>query len=174
MKKIFSMIALAAMFSFVACDPETDEEPGGTNIEKMAGVWDVQYDGVDDDGNITMEDPFGAGICTLYTYNTNDNGTAQMWLDDRNTFWAYKFLTNINYGARTFANEAVDYDAAGSGTAIVEDGKILEGAAKNEHGMPTDSISFYITFSDDQYVGRYWTKLHVSGRRHSGFSADTE
>ena len=37
MKKYLSFLMLAALFSFTACDVETDEEPGGTSVEKMAG-----------------------------------------------------------------------------------------------------------------------------------------
>lgn len=177
MKKYISFFAmtLALSFGFVSCDTETNEEPGGTNIEKMCGYWDVVYDAVDDAGNIVYEDPYGVGVCDLYTYNTNDNGVTQMYLDDRNTFWAYKFLVNIDYNGRTFSASETWYDAGESGHAIVTDGKILEGAAKNIHGMPTDSISFYIQFDDDSDGAQYgWTKWHVHGQRHSGFSPENE
>ncbi|MBQ2129006.1 MAG: hypothetical protein II429_07740 [Prevotella sp.] len=177
MKKYISFfaMALALSFGFVSCDTETNEEPGGTNIEKMCGYWDVVYDAVDDAGNIVYEDPYGVGVCDLYTYNTNDNGVTQMYLDDRNTFWAYKFLVSIDYNGRTFSASETWYDAGESGHAIVTDGKILEGAAKNIHGMPTDSISFYIQFDDDSDGAQYgWTKWHVHGQRHSGFSPENE
>ena len=168
-------MTLALSFGFVSCDTETNEEPGGTNIEKMCGYWDVVYDAVDDAGNIVYEDPYGVGVCDLYTYNTNDNGVTQMYLDDRNTFWAYKFLVSIDYNGRTFSASETWYDAGESGHAIVTDGKILEGAAKNIHGMPTDSISFYIQFDDDSDGAQYgWTKWHVHGQRHSGFSPENE
>ena len=177
MKKYISFfaMALALSFGFVSCDTETNEEPGGTNIEKMCGYWDVVYDAVDDAGNIVYEDPYGVGVCDLYTYNTNDNGVTQMYLDDRNTFWAYKFLVSIDYNGRTFSASETWYDAGESGHAIVTDGKTLEGAAKNIHGMPTDSISFYIQFDDDSDGAQYgWTKWHVHGQRHSGFSPENE
>lgn len=177
MKKYISFfaMALALSFGFVSCDTETNEEPGGTNIEKMCGYWDVVYDAVDDAGNIVYEDPYGVGVCDLYTYNTNDNGVTQMYIDDRNTFWAYKFLVSIDYNGRTFSASETWYDAGESGHAIVTDGKILEGAAKNIHGMPTDSISFYIQFDDDSDGAQYgWTKWHVHGQRHSGFSPENE
>ena len=178
MKKYISFFAmtLALSFGFVACDTETDEEPGGTKVEKMCGNWDVVYDAVDADGNLVYEDPYGAGVCTVFTYNTSDESMSTMYIDDQNTFWAYKFLVNINYAARTFsANDSVWYDAAQSGKAVITDGKIIEGGAKNSHGMPNDSISFYISFDDDSYAAAgYWAKFHVHGQRHTGFSAGTE
>ena len=77
---------------------------------------------------------------------------------------------DINYNARTFSCDSVWYDAKESGKALVANGKILENAAKNEHGMPTDSIVFEIFFDDDKYAGTYWTRLRATGRKHSGFT----
>ena len=177
MKKYISFFAmtLALSLGFIACDTETNEEPGGTKVEKMCGYWDVTYDAVDDAGNIVYEDPYEVGIVDLYTYNTSDESTTQIYIDDRDKFWKYKFLINIDYNTRTFSSPSVWYDAKESGHAIVTDGKILEGAAKNSHGMPNDSISFYISFDDDDDAAKYgWKKWHVHGQRHTGFSPSTE
>lgn len=162
----FALMTVALCFGFVSCDVETNEEPGGTNVEKMAGRWEVQVDAYDNEGNLLYEDPYGLGTILIMTYNTSDNSTTQMWLDDREHFWSFKFKTNVNYQARTFSNEAIDYDAAGSGKAVVANGKILEGAAKNLHGMPNDSIVFDITFDDDKYGFVY----RISGQRYTGFN----
>ena len=56
MKKYISMfmVALVGMFTFVSCDPETDEKAGGTAVEKMAGHWVVTVDAVDEDGNVKI------------------------------------------------------------------------------------------------------------------------
>lgn len=172
------MLAIPALTS---CDTETKEEPGGTAIEKMCGYWDVVYDAVDANGNVLYEDVYNAGTCTIFTYNLADNGTQYMWLDDQETFWAYKMIVNIDYDKRTFWCDWKDYDAAGSGQAIITDGKIVENGGVNEHGKPTDSISFYIVFTDDGNIfndedpdAPYYAKLWVHGVRHSGFSPDTE
>jgi hypothetical protein len=169
MKKYISMMAMALMLSmsFTACDVETDEKPGGTNIEKMCGYWDVIWYAVDANGDILDEWTDG----TIYTYNKADNGTTQMWLDDQKTYWAFKFLVDIDYSAKTFVAGERDYDAAGSGTAVVTNGKILEGAGKNLHGAPTDSIAFEIAFSDDDYPEKYgFDHYLVTGTKHSGFT----
>lgn len=183
MRKYIYIIALAllAIPAFTSCDTETKEEPGGTAIEKMCGYWDVVYDAVDANGNVLYEDVYNAGTCTIFTYNLADNGTQYMWLDDQETFWAYKMIVNIDYDKRTFWCDWKDYDAAGSGQAIITDGKIVENGGVNEHGKPTDSISFYIVFTDDGNIfndedpdAPYYAKLWVHGVRHSGFSPDTE
>ena len=173
MRKYIFIIALAllAIPALTSCDVETKEEPGGTAIEKMCGYWDVSYDIVDENGEVL--DHYYDGI--LYTYNLVDNGTQYMWLDDQETFWAYKMIVNINYESRTFWCDWKDYDAAGTGQAIITDGKIVENGGVNEHGKPTDSISFYIVFSDeDPDTQAFYDRIWCHGVRHSGFSPDTE
>ena len=169
MKKYISMMAMALMLSmgFTACDVETDEEPGGVNIEKMCGNWDVVWYAVDASGNILDEWTDGS----IFTYNKADNGTTQMWIDDRSTYWNFQFLVDINYADKTFSATERDYDAAGSGTAVITNGKILEGAGKNLHGAPTDSIAFEISFSDDSYPEKYgFDHYLVTGTKYSGFT----
>lgn len=50
MKKYISMFmfALLVCFALVSCDTETDESAGGTAVEQMAGIWEVQVDAVDE------------------------------------------------------------------------------------------------------------------------------
>lgn len=173
MKKYISMMAMALMLSmgFTACDVETNEKPGGVNIEKMCGYWDVTIDAIDDAGNVVFEDPYGMGVVSLYTYNNAANSTTQMFLDDRGEFWAYKFLVDIDYNARTFAATERDYDADGTGKAVVTNGKIVENGGTNLHGKPCDTIEFEIWFSDDDNAAAYgFTKYHIHGTRHTGFT----
>lgn len=158
-------MAIALSFGFAGCSTETSEEPGGTNVQKMAGRWDVQVDVVDESGSVLYEDPYGLGTITIMTYNTADNSSNQMWLDDDGKFWAFQMKVDVDYQARTFSCPEKDYDAAGTGTAVVTGGKILEGAAKNLHGMPNDSIVFNIKFSDDDNNFTF----RVSGQRYTGF-----
>lgn len=158
-------MAIALSFGFAGCSTETSEEPGGTNVQKMAGRWDVQVDVVDESGSVLYKDLYELGTITIMTYNTADNSSNQMWLDDNGEFWAFKMKVDVDYQARTFSCPEKDYDAAGTGTAIVTGGKILEGAAKNLHGMPNDSIVFNIKFSDDDNNFTY----RVSGQRYTGF-----
>lgn len=173
MKKYISFVALwvLASLTFVSCDTETDEEAGGTSIEKMCGYWDVQVDAVDASGNVVAEDPYGMGTVTTFTYNTSSNNSTEMWLDDRESFWAYKFKVDIDYSTATFSASAREYADGVGATATVTDGKILYGAAKNIHGVPCDSIVYYINFSDDEDAADYgFAKYRISGVRHSGFT----
>ena len=167
MKKYISLFLFATVFAFgfTACDVETNIEPGGTNVEKMAGKWEVTVDAVDDAGNVLYEDPYGLGTVIMYTYNTAANTNTEMWLDDDGEFWAFKMKVDVNYANRTFDCATKDYDAEGTGQGTVTNGKVLEGAATNLHGMPNDSIVFDIVFSDDDNNLKY----RISGQRYTGF-----
>ncbi|SHM93777.1 Lipid-binding putative hydrolase [Xylanibacter ruminicola] len=167
MKKYISLFLFATVFAFgfTACDVETNIEPGGTNVEKMAGKWEVTVDAVDDAGNVLYEDPYGMGTVIMYTYNTAANTNTEMWLDDDGEFWAFKMKVDVNYANRTFDCATKDYDAEGTGQGTVTNGKVLEGAATNLHGMPNDSIVFDIVFSDDDNNLKY----RISGQRYTGF-----
>ena len=54
MKKYISLalMTIALSFGFVSCDVETNEEPGGTNVQNMAGRWTVSVSQVDENGNV--------------------------------------------------------------------------------------------------------------------------
>jgi hypothetical protein len=180
MKKYFISAAMSVLLAvgFTACDTETDEKPGGTAIEKMCGYWDVQVDAVDENDNVVYEDIFGSGIFPFYTYNTADNSSTKMWIDDlqQDYFWNMKFLVDVDYAARTFSATNVvyeegQYEEEEPGMATVWDGKIVENGGLNLHGKPWDTIDFNISFTDDSYPEGYgYDHYHVSGLRHSGYN----
>jgi hypothetical protein len=190
----FALMTIALSFGFASCDVETNEEPGGTNVQNMAGRWVVSVSQVDENGNVKYqpEDLFGIMDVDLLTFNTAANSSTEMWIDDDGNFWAFKFKMPVDYVAGTFSVTNVPYDAANqeiadaiaagntpkdkdgndlvAETATISDGKIMYGAGHNIHGMPTDSIAFYITFTDDAYAAKYGYAKHlVTGTRYSGF-----
>ena len=190
----FALMTIALSFGFVSCDVETNEKPGGTNVQNMAGRWQVSVSQVDENGDVVWEpdELFGIVDVDLFTFNTAANSSTEMWIDDDGNFWAFKFKMPIDYVAGTFSATNVPYDASNqeiadaiaagntpkdkdgndlvAETATITDGKILYGQGHNIHGMPTDSISFYITFTDDSYGARFGYAKHlVTGTRYSGF-----
>lgn len=177
MKKIFSIVMLmfAAMSFLTSCDSDTDIEAGGTIVEPMAGLWEVNIDAVDENGKVVYEDFFDP--IQLYTYNTASNSSTQMWIDDKASMWAYKFLVNIDLDNMTFSSPSTNYDPTlaysdegEAGNAVLENGKIVKNGGLNIHGKPIDSIEFYISFDDDDYPSIYgFAKYHVHGIRYSGF-----
>lgn len=170
MKKYISMflVALVGMFTFVSCDPETDEKAGGTAVEKMAGHWVVTVDAVDEDGNVIDENLLGKKI-DINTYNTAANDADKMWLDDA-AFYGVKMKLNVtDYNAGKFeATPNTSYNPSDDEAGNVEflKGQVLYGQGKNIHGAPVDSICYTVKFSDDDNALIY----RISGKRYSGFT----
>lgn len=170
MKKYISMflVALVGMFTFVSCDPGTDEKAGGTAVEKMAGRWVVTVDAVDEDGNVIDENLLGKKI-DLNTYNTAANDADKMWLDDA-AFYGVKMKVNVtDYNAGKFeATPNTSYNPSDDEAGNVEflKGQVLYGQGKNIHGAPVDSICYTVKFSDDDNALIY----RISGKRYSGFT----
>lgn len=171
MKKYISMfmVALVGMFTFVSCDPETDEKAGGTAVEKMAGHWVVTVDAVDEDGNVIDENLLGKKI-DLNTYNTAANEADKMWLDDGGNFYNVKMKVNVtdykNGKFEAIPNTSYNPSDDSAGNVEFLKGQVLYGQGKNLHGAPVDSICYTVKFSDDEDGLIY----RVSGKRYSGFT----
>lgn len=171
MKKYISMfmVALVGMFTFVSCDPETDEKAGGTAVEKMAGHWVVTVDAVDEDGNVIDENLLGKKI-DLNTYNTAANEADKMWLDDGGKFYNVKMKVNVtdykNGKFEAIPNTSYNPSDDSAGNVEFLKGQVLYGQGKNLHGAPVDSICYTVKFSDDDNALIY----RISGKRYSGFT----
>ena len=145
MKKYISMflVALVGMFTFVSCDPETDEKAGGTAVEKMAGHGVVTVDAVDEDGNVIDENLLGKKI-DLNTYNTAANEADKMWLDDGGNFYNVKMKVNVtdykNGKFEAIPNTSYNPSDDSAGNVEFLKGQVLYGQGKNLHGAPVDSI----------------------------------
>lgn len=188
MKKYILMLAVALSSTiFVGCDPETDEEAGGTAVEKMAGTWTVTFEqsvdeynyitGAGADPNLTQMTPeeldkqewadiYGKGKLTVMSSNTAANVSTEMWLID-NSFQGTKIKCDVDYAARTFKADAQTvYDGC---EMQVIGGKVLEGAATTPRGVPADSIVAYVKYSDEQ---NGFTYMKMSGYRYTGYTQD--
>lgn len=140
----------------VSCDEGGDPDPGGTEIEKVAGEWvvNITRDGAD----------FSHGH--ISTYNTAANTTSEMWLDDLESGWGLKSKVNLNLETLSFSGTDLPelyYDV----TVTVTDGKIIKNGATAPSGTVTDAISFTAVFSDVP------TRVFVySGYKRTGFLED--
>ena len=166
MKKYLILMVVALAFTFTSCDQTT--EPGGTSVQEMGGDWWVTYEYESSPG--VWEDA-GVGHVLLTTYNTTDNKSTEMWVNDNGNFWNFKSIVKVDYTAKTFlttdsvSTNAVKYPDE---TVMFTNGKILKGAAKTPSGVAADSIVFYVGFNDDSAPTTY----KVAGFRRTGFPAD--
>ncbi len=173
MKK--SIFILLAAIAFVATSCKK-EEIGGTATQEASGEWSVALNCIDEEGN-AMGDMFGVGQFILLTYNTNDNATNKIYVDDLGNFRAFKVqadldLANLTFSVNEGISEFVDDEGPYDIAVTITNGKILKGAAKTPSGMPADSIVFDILFEDDEYVGSYYDHMRIEGFRYTGLAND--
>lgn len=162
--KVFAVIL--AVLGLSSC---AKEEIGGTAVQDMAGEWYVKVDGVDSNGNVVAEDPFGMGYFPLYTYNTNDNSPSHMYVNDDQNFWPFCVIVDVNYEAGTF--QVVGAEDSFKGISVdVADGAIVKDGTVSQSGYTADSISFKVKFEDDDYVGVYYDALWIHGYRRTGLN----
>lgn len=148
MKKNITYILLALVLIITtATSCRKDREVGGTEVESLSGEWWVEYQIVDQDGEVVY--PYSGDYFLFTTYNTAANKASEMFVDDGGSFWDFKGKVNVNVNDKTFsATDAqnISYDSHFSiiGGKVITDGTVGPGS-----GAKTDSISFSATFDDD-------------------------
>ncbi len=169
-KTVYLLIACAGLL-LASCEKE---EIGGTATQALAGEWYVSADGVDNDYNVTKEKVNGSGHFLLNTYNTVENISTKMFVDDKKNFKSFKVIVDCDVNARTFTSNGWVLNEYSDSQVNIEKGQILPGAATTPHGTPADSIVFYVTLDDDSSVGVDYDKLRISGYRYTGFAEDDD
>jgi len=171
MKRIaFICVALSALL-FASCEKTP---VGGTATESLAGQWYVTVQGLDKDGAVLYEDPdlFGIGNFWVVTYNTAANDQDSIWIQDVDgAFWDFKVKAHCDKASGTF-EIAKGADLQNGISVDITNGKILKAAAKTPSGMPADSITMDILFSDDTYAGAVYDRLRITGYRYTGLVND--
>ena len=169
MKRLFNILFVAfALFAMASC---AKDEIGGTATEKLAGQWYVQADAVDSDGKVISEDPYGAGRFRVLTYNTSENTTTDLFVDDLKNFWNFKVKTKCDRSTMTFSVDKGTNLKYESEVTIVG-GKIVINGTKSPSGQPADYIEMLVRFSDDENAPAQYEYLKLSGWRYTGFAND--
>lgn len=190
MKKITYFAALLLVgLTFSSCAKEDIEDTATVN---MAGQWYVTIDAVDEDGEPIPggEDYFGVGRVLMLTYNTADNNSKEMYIDDLGSCdiatyydnggypnYAIKCKVDLDYKALTFKSKEADNESAVNSfdsdlyPITITDGKILKGVGHQNNGSVADSIVFYVNYEGDPwYPDDGYAKYRVSGIRYSGLA----
>lgn len=170
MKKLVYLVLAFAGFVFISCDKD---EVGGTATESLAGEWVVTADQMVNDTTILFEDGFGVGKFKLYTYNTSNNTSTQMWIDDMKNFWDFKVKVGCDAQGLTFSSDTAVANVSYDCKVVVTGGKILPGAATTPSGTKADSIVFFVSFDDDGNAAKYGYATHkIAGYRYTGLTVD--
>ena len=145
LKKIsYLLLNFALITSFVSCDQvESVPNTNDIHISEISGTWVVQID----------RDGVSQGNNTISTYNTGDNGTEFMWLDDQEHSWGLKAKVPINLEAMTFGGsdlEEIIFDV----TVDISEGVIIKNGTTAPSGTKVDSLYFKAEFSD--IPGEIW------------------
>ncbi|WP_285059817.1 lipid-binding protein [Pedobacter ginsengisoli] len=160
-KYIFILSFLVVGFS--SC--KKDEVAGGTAVQDMSGEWWVQVEErvTQPNGDVTIKTPFGP-YYSLSSYNTADNSSTVMWLDDSQSFYGLKAKVNVDVNNKTFSATAAD-ELYFEVTVDIKNGQVIKnGAIGAVSKAVTDSIAFDAVFSDSpkslfRYRGYHRTKF---------------
>lgn len=172
MKKIIYLLMVSVAFILASCEKD---DIGGTSVEAMAGEWYVTVTCVDEDGATVYEDDefFGLGSIHILTYNTSDNTSDQLWVNDLGNFWDFAVKATCDLESLTFTTNGEVENYSYECNVEISGGKIIYDAATTPSGMPADSIVFYVSFDDDPYPAYYgFENYKISGYRYTGLDAD--
>ena len=134
----FFILTLIMVSSFSSCEQEESvADQSDILIEGITGKWVVD---IDADGENQAHN-------TITTYNTSNNDTNAMWLDDEEHGWGLKAKVNLNYDDLTFSGTDLEELYYGV-TVTITDGQIVKGGATAPSGDVVDSIYFKAEFSD--------------------------
>lgn len=155
MKALIKIFCIAVLIS--ACSKKPDVEY--TSTVKMAGEWWVEpfVNGAQDDD-----------FQKVYTYNTSDPNSNQIWFDDLKHTWWFKGKMDVDYSTLTFKPKTGISNLYASGETIdIIEGKIISGGGHSKTGVVVDSIYLKAKFSDDP--GHTW---EFKGHQRTGFFED--
>lgn len=158
LKKLsYLFLSFALVTSFVSCDQvESVPDDSDIKIEALTGGWVV---------DITVGGELQSTI-HMDTYNTSENGTTAMWVDDQNNYYGLKTKVDLNFASQTFSS--TDSDELYYGVTVsVSDGVITTGGATAPSGTVVDAISFSAVFSDSPD-----TVFEFTGYKRTGFIGD--
>ena len=147
MKK-YIYILMVGVFALSSCKKE---EVGGTSVQDMANEWYVQMTVVDKATGEIIDDS-DKDYTTLATYNTADNASNVMWMDNSDSYnydFALKAKVNVDLANKTFSYTDADELYYGEKVTITNGKIVKDGAVGPSSKAVTDAISFDAEFSQD-------------------------
>lgn len=156
-------VFVSMLLVFASCQNDDIEY---TETGKLAGEWWVTCEAKDASG--TWQD-LGLGHVPLLTYNTAANKADEMYVDDQGKFWDFKVKASVTAGTLKFGSDAKLENLSYENCQVtLTNGEVLYGVGHSKTGIATDSICFYVQFSDDKDNLTY----KVAGHKRTGWTND--
>ncbi|HKG07204.1 MAG TPA: lipid-binding protein [Pedobacter sp.] len=155
-------ILLAIILTVFGTSCKKDQEIGGTAVQKMSGDWYVLINGDTEEGHFTM-----------YTFNTSDNSSTQIWIQANSLATetggiGVKGKMNVDLNSMTFSGTNVTNigsSRVANPTFAVANGKVTtNGTVGPVSNTPTDLISFDLIIGGKTYK--------IEGYHKTGFVQD--
>lgn len=178
--KILNIFTLfLVLLGFSACETYDDNpDVDYSSVAKMSGEWRIQVKNVNTGEKVVISTS-SAGVpnykTTIYTYNTADESTTQMWLRIGSASapvagaakFGVKGKVDINLSNKTFTATGGDNTYAKGGIFNISNGTIVLDGADTPSGYKSDAISFTITSDLDPGV-----TYEITGYRRTGWPED--
>jgi hypothetical protein len=138
MNRIFRFSCIFLLL-FISCTKKLNN-PGATNTVVMSNEWWVT---LTLNGNELLPGPV-----LFATYNTSQNVSDTLWLDDLNFGYGFKCKVLANQKNLTFSTDSSQNEYTDIRVHIAN-GKIYPNGAHSKTGIVTDSIYMQASFGDD-------------------------
>ncbi|WP_080903718.1 lipid-binding protein [Parabacteroides sp. Marseille-P3160] len=161
--KLFSIIVFAILFG-VSCETYDDPEVEYSSVFPLSGEWKTV---------MTNSATGATAKVVLYTYNTSDESTTQMWLrigtaTSFNANYGVRGKVDINISAKTFSvTDQPNAFLTNGKTFSISNGNVVLDGATTPSGHKADAISF--TLTTEQTPGITYT---FTGFRRTGWPED--
>jgi hypothetical protein len=132
-------IPIMVMLLFISCTKKI-ENPGATNTVAMSNEWWVTF-------SLNGTDLIGTPVL-FATYNTSQNVSDSLWLDDLKHTYQFKCKVLANPTDLTFTTDSSQNETYDIRVHIAN-GKIFPNGGHSKTGLVTDSIYMQASFGDD-------------------------
>jgi hypothetical protein len=140
MNRIFKISGIIILLFSISCTRKL-EAPGQTNTVAMSNEWWVTL-------SLNGEDLIGNPVL-FSTYNTSQNVSDSLWLDDLNNGYQFKVKVLADPKNETFSTDSAQNESYDIRVHIAN-GKIIPNGGKGKStGSIVDSIYMEASFGDD-------------------------
>ena len=155
--RYYKILLIAVLFVIASCSKKPDVE--NTATVRMSGDWWVE---TFEDGDHALD------FERIYTYNTSDPNSSQIWVDDQQHIWPFKAKLDVDYSNLVFKamTGAANLSETGETVDVIE-GKIIPKGGHSKTGVVVDSIYLKLKFSDA--AGHTY---ELKGHQRTGFFED--